>query len=207
MSSKEYFNNVATEWDEMREGFFSKNLRVKVCNAANVKAGENAADIGAGSGFLTEELVNRNVNVIAVDQSDSMVRVLKEKFGTVSLVKVVLADGENLPIEDGSLDYVFANMYLHHVEDPRAAIKEMTRVLKNGGKVILSDLDKHNFTFLKEEQNDVWMGFERSDIEKWFIESGLKNVKIDCAKEDCCSDSCCKNESAKISIFIGYGEK
>jgi ubiquinone/menaquinone biosynthesis C-methylase UbiE len=59
-------------------------------------------------------------------------------------------------------------MYLHHVELPSEAIKEMVRILKPGGKLVVTDLDEHAFEFLKEEHHDKWMGFRRDDIERWF---------------------------------------
>jgi len=48
-------------------------------------------------------------------------------------------------------------MYLHHVEDPPAAIKEMVRILKPGGKIVITDADEHNYEFLRTEQQDRWL--------------------------------------------------
>ena len=70
-------------------------------------------------------------------------------------------------------------MYLHHVERPAVAIAELYRTLKDGGKLIITDLDKHNFDFLVTEQNDRWMGFERPDIVQWFEAAGFKEVTVD----------------------------
>jgi ubiquinone/menaquinone biosynthesis C-methylase UbiE len=64
------------------------------------------------------------------------------------------------------VDYVFANMYLHHVEQPVAAIREMARILKARGKLV--DLDEHNFESLRTEQHDRWPGFYREEVRQWF---------------------------------------
>jgi ubiquinone/menaquinone biosynthesis C-methylase UbiE len=79
-------------------------------------------------------------------------------------------------------------MYLHHVEDPSKAIKEMARIVDIGGKVVITDLDTHEFEFLKTEQYDRWMGFDSGDIKRWFEEAGLKNVTVDCSGESCGAD-------------------
>ncbi len=105
-------------------------------------------------------------------------------------------------MDSNSVNHAFANMYLHHVEKPAVAIKEMYRILKSGGKLVLTDLDEHNFEYLKTEHNDRWMGFDRSDIKAWFSEAGFKNVKVDCVGETCDSTSTCGGEAASISIFI-----
>lgn len=205
--SKEYFDEVASNWDNMRNDFFSDEVRLAAYKAANVEEGKLAADIGAGTGFVTEGLINNNVKVIAVDQSEEMLNLLKNKFSYYKDLKCIQGIGEDLPIEDNSVDYVFANMFLHHVENPSLVIKEIQRILKAGGKLIITDLDEHNFEFLKTEQYDVWMGFDRLKIKKWFEDADLNNVTVNCVGSNCCSDSNNGCEKASISIFIAYGEK
>lgn len=205
--SKEYFDEVASNWDNMRNDFFSDEVRLAAYKAANVEEGKLAADIGAGTGFVTEGLINNNVKVIAVDQSEEMLNLLENKFSYYKNLKCIQGIGEDLPIEDNSVDYVFANMFLHHVENPSLVIKEMQRILKAGGKLIITDLDEHNFEFLKTEQYDVWMGFDRLKIKKWFEDADLNNVTVNCVGSNCCSDPNNGCEKASISIFIAYGEK
>ena len=59
MDSKAYFKEVAIQWDKMREGFFSEAVREKAYSLANVKEGDLAADIGSGTGFVTEGLIKK----------------------------------------------------------------------------------------------------------------------------------------------------
>lgn len=207
MGSKEYFAEVAEQWDDMRQDFFSELVREQAYNVAAVKERELAADIGAGTGFITEGLLKKGLNVIAVDQSDEMLRQMKEKFSNYKNVDYRLGEDENLPINNNTVDYTMANMYLHHVKSPLIAIKEMARILKVGGKLIITDLNEHSYEFLRREQHDRWMGFKREDIVKWFSEAGLKNVIINCVGSNCCATSNSGKENADIGIFLAYGEK
>lgn len=206
-NSKEYFDAVAGEWDTMRKGFFPDSVREQAIRAANLAPGMTVADIGAGSGFLTEALLKKGVSVVAVDQSAQMLEIMKTKFGSFTNVQYRVGAAEHLPIDSAALDHAFANMYLHHVEQPPAAIKEMVRTLKPGGRLILTDLDEHKFEFLRTEQHDRWMGFQRDDIKKWFEDAGLKNVAIDCVGDNCCATSHCGCDEASVSIFIAVGTK
>ncbi|HEY8399899.1 MAG TPA: methyltransferase domain-containing protein, partial [Cytophagaceae bacterium] len=56
--------------------FFSDSIKEKLCEEAQVKEGLLAVDIGAGTGFATQELLNRKLRVIAIDQSKEMLNLL-----------------------------------------------------------------------------------------------------------------------------------
>lgn len=207
MNSREYFDQIADQWDNMRESFFSETVREKAFSTAGVQKGKVAADIGAGSGFITEGLIRRGLQVIAVDQSEAMLKEMGRKFAHAKGIDYRVGDSESLPISNEVVDYVFGNMYLHHVDSPPKAIKEMVRILKPGGKLVITDLDEHTFEFLRHEHHDRWMGFKREDVRRWFEEAGLKNVAVDCAGENCHAESSCGGEYASISIFVASGEK
>jgi len=204
MDSKEYFDAVAGQWDSMRKSFFTDALRGKLIAASGSRAGMTAADIGAGTGFITEGLLKLGLKVIAVDQSEGMLKILAANFPAVD---ARLGQAEGLPIEDTSVDIALANMYLHHVERPARAIAEMARILKPGGRLVIGDLDSHNHEFLRAEHHDRWMGFARQDVAGWMKDAGLVDVAVNCAEEDCQAESSSAQDKAKVSIFIGSGSR
>lgn len=207
MSSKTYFDDVASQWHQMRRSFFPEATRERAFTVARVQPGKLAADIGAGTGFVSEGLIHKGLRVIAVDQSEAMLAQMRRKFSNVNAIEYRVGESENLPIADDTVDYVFANMYLHHVESPPAAIREMARILKLGGKLVITDLDEHQFEFLRAEHHDRWMGFKREDVRQWFVEAGLKNVVVEGSNTDCCGESCDGGQQARISIFVASGDK
>ena len=132
---------------------------------------------------------------------------MKIKFADIETIDYRVGQAQNLPISDATVDYAFANMYLHHVESPPEAIAEMVRILKPAGKLVITDLDEHEFDFLREEHHDRWMGFKRADIEKWFQSAGLRDIHIDSIGTCCEAQSSCSDEFASIGIFIASGGK
>ncbi len=206
MSSKQYFDDVAPQWDTMRTSFFSENVRERALTVAGVESGQLAADIGAGSGFLTEALIAAGCRVIAVDQSPAMLDVMRGKFGDAP-IDYRVGTSEDLAIDPASVDYALANMYLHHVERPPEAIRAMAQTLKPGGKLVITDLDAHDFEFLREEQHDRWPGFDRGDVQAWFTAAGLVDVRVEDVGSSCCADSTCGSQRADVSIFVAVGTR
>jgi len=97
MSSKQYFDSVASQWDSMRQSFFSEAVREKVTATAKVKPGKIAVDVGAGTGFVTEGLIHKGLKVISVDPSAEMLRQMQEKFKGAD-VDYRLGEAEKLPL-------------------------------------------------------------------------------------------------------------
>ncbi len=206
MDSKSYFNHIASSWDEMRTNFFSTRIRDSAIEVAEIQKGCQAVDLGAGTGFITEALVSAGANVIAVDQSKKMLEELNKKFAFTGSVDSRVGDAEQLPISDRSIDRVFTNMYLHHVEYPYLAIKEIKRILKPGGRLVITDMEKHDYKFLKIENHDRWPGFYRSDIRHWLKMAGFSNIIIGTVSDErCCAMSSSKSNNSAVNIFMATG--
>jgi ubiquinone/menaquinone biosynthesis C-methylase UbiE len=205
--STAYFESVATRWNDIRQDLFPDDLRDKALDAAPLVPGALAADLGAGTGFLSEGLLARGLRVVAVDQSPAMLAELVGRLGSPAGLETRQGTAEALPVADGEVDFVFANMFLHHVEDPAAALREMARILAPGGTLVLTDLDAHEHEFLRTEQHDRWLGFARGDVRGWLEAAGFEAAAVGDTRDSCCSSSCCGGEKAQVGVFLATGTK
>jgi arsenite methyltransferase len=188
-ASAGYFEKMAREWDRLRAGYFQEDLREAAFARAYLRPEMVVADVGSGTGFMAAGLAPLVKQVYALDGSEAMLEVARTNLRAFPNVVCKVADGSALPIEDGSLDAVFANMYLHHCADPLAAIQEMVRVLRPGGRLVITDMEKHDHEWMRLEMADQWLGFERSDLRAWLRAAGLVNVIVDCGNQSCCAQA------------------
>lgn len=202
-----YFERVAGRWDDLRAGYFTEAVREAALTKAYLRPEMVVADVGAGSGFMAAGLAPLVKQVIAVDGSSAMIEAARRALSAFDNVRFEVADGATLPFADGSLDAVFANMYLHHCPDPQAAIVEMARVLRPSGRLVITDLDQHDHGWLRQEMADEWLGFDRKQIKAWLRAAGLVNLIVDGTGQSCCADSATDAARAAISVFVATGTR
>lgn len=176
--TRHYFNAIAGEWDRIRSLFYDESLRDFVIRKAFLHPDMEVADVGTGTGFIAAGLVDKVSKVHVVDGSSAMLDEARESLAAYENVEYHEADIAKLPFEDGVLDVVFANMVLHHIPDPLIAIQEMARVLRPGGRVIISNMETHTIDRGQAEQSEVWSFFSRAQIRDWLAEAGLVNIVV-----------------------------
>ena len=207
MNQAKYFDSIANEWNEIRSEYFSEKLRdedLKIVDVSN----KACADLGCGTGFISLGLSQKANIVFSVDISKNMLKELSRTAAKKNIKNIYPIKGtmDDLPLFDRSMDFVFANMSLHHVPDAEKAINEMFRILKKGGTVIISDANKHNAEWAKEEMHDAWLGFSHDQITNWMKNAGFSNIKISETNLKCTAYSS-RGEYVETGIFIAKAEK
>jgi ArsR family transcriptional regulator len=178
--TRSFFDAVGPEWDSLRKVFNDDALRSRAVTRI-VPPNLRVADIGTGTGILARELAQLGLSVIAVDHSARMLAAARAALEADGITGVELRAGEAgaLPIESGVLDAAFAHMVLHYLPSPADAIREMARVVRVGGSVVVVDFARHDHEWMREELGVTWLGFDRGEIASWFEQAGLGSPLIE----------------------------
>lgn len=101
-------------------------------------AGERVLDVATGTGMVAAELLARaDCTVVGIDQSAGMLAGARARFAAQDSTRVELLEGEaeTLPFADESFDALTFTYLLRYVDDPRATVQELARVVRPGGRV------------------------------------------------------------------------
>jgi len=206
LAAEAYFERTAGDWDALREGYFTEAVREAAIARAYLRPEWTVADVGGGTGFMAAGLAASVARVYLADGSPAMLDVARRNLGDFKNVEYALMEDGRIPLPEGSMDAVFANMYLHHCADPAASIAEMTRILRPGGRLVITDMDRHDHQWMLEEMADEWPGFERAQVKSWLKDAGLVNAYVDCSDQSCCATSQSEpGARADISVFVAVG--
>jgi SAM-dependent methyltransferase len=110
--------------------------------AARLAGTERVLDIATGPGYIAEAFAGAAREVVGVDLTDAMLAIAKERTRErgVSNVSFRAADAQNLPFENGAFDVVVCRLALHHLLRPLEVLREMARVCRVGGTVLIEDI-------------------------------------------------------------------
>ncbi len=135
-------------------------------------------DVSCGTGELLKTLARKPGKWYGVDISPEMLAVARKKLPASVVLKEALV--HRLPFPDNYFEYVVSTEAFHHYDRQQKALKEMARVTKNGGKVIIVDINFFlpclHFLFQKIEPGCVKIN-GRKEMQRLFEKTGLTNIQ------------------------------
>jgi ubiquinone/menaquinone biosynthesis C-methylase UbiE/biotin operon repressor len=144
------------------------------------------ADLGSGDGASALLLSQNAVKVIAIDSSEKMLDVARDRalHAAAPNVEFRLGEMEEVPIDDASVDLAFFSQSLHHAAHPERALREAARILRPAGRIVILDLAKHRFEEARDLYADEWLGFSEAEIETMLTSAGFTDVRASIVDKD-----------------------
>lgn len=183
-------------WLEAQAGMpFIREVARRTFELIDLRPGEAVLDVGCGTGVMLPSLVEAvgpDGNVTALDHAAAFLARADRRLrdaGLADRVQLVRGDALSLPFGDGTFDVSHAERVLMHLADPDAAIREMVRVTRPGGRVACAEVFANGAAIdhLDHDLSEMvgraavaqirnpWMGIE---LRRRMVQAGLVDVTV-----------------------------
>ena len=152
---KDLFDTIAPRYDlinDLQSFGLHRLWKRRLIQLANGRPGERGLDLCCGTGDIAFALARRGLEVIGLDFSEPMLAVAKARLKTMphagepaapaSRVQFIRGDAAQIPFPDGSFDVVTIGYGLRNLADWEAGLREMQRVARPGGRLLVLDFGK-----------------------------------------------------------------
>ena len=139
------FDDVAPKYDIVNDILSmgqTRRWRRIVVDAVGAVPGQRVLDLAAGTGTSSEPYADAGIAVVACDFSVGMLKVGKRRRPDIDFIA---GDATNLPFADNTFDATTISFGLRNVIDPKKALREMLRVTKPGGKLVVAEFSHPTF--------------------------------------------------------------
>ena len=177
--SLNFFNRHANKFREKQGLIVAHDEYASVLHDVIDSLGlENDAEVlevGPGEGHLLVELAERFSALTGLDNSRDMLQRTQEAVTAANHQHVRLIHGDTSVALKQAIraDLIIFEMVLHHISSPARTFQDCAELLNPGGCLLIVELAPHDQDWVRDSCGDLWLGFEKQDLDRWAEEAGL----------------------------------
>jgi|SRR5579862_77377 len=185
-ASRRYFNNWATGYDRSwAQIWFRENHRL-IVQAVDPPRDACILDLGCGTGQLAARLAEHvpDGGVVGIDPAEEMIRIAREHQRDRSNVRFELGSSDAIPADAGTFDVAVSTISFHHWTRPADSLREIARVLKPKGRVLILDLCRDRGFMEVFDRLQRWLQPSHAgmastrDMRAYCSHAGFRNIQI-----------------------------
>jgi ArsR family transcriptional regulator len=175
--SQEFFSSAVGRWDRLRAELFGAHVHLQAaCGLLDPRW--VVGDLGCGTGIMTAALAPFVARVVAVDNSAAMLAAAKRRLGGLPSVELRRGDLEDLPLADAELDAAVLTLVLPYLPEPPRVLREVARVVKPGGRLLVTDILPHDREGYRQQLGHHWLGFSEPQMTGWLAAAGFTDLRF-----------------------------
>jgi demethylmenaquinone methyltransferase/2-methoxy-6-polyprenyl-1,4-benzoquinol methylase len=172
-----FYRYLSTVYDTINPFVWNEAMRDEAIEWFGVESDDTVLDVGCGTGFATEGLLEHTDDVFGLDQSAHQLEKAFGKFGTRGRVRFTRGDAERLPFAADSFDAYWSSGSIEYWPNPVAALEEARRVTKPGGPVLIVGPDYPNSTVFQKLADAIMLFYDEAEADRMFAEAGFETVE------------------------------
>ncbi|PSP27742.1 SAM-dependent methyltransferase [Halobacteriales archaeon QH_2_65_14] len=172
-----FYKYLSKVYDRINPFIWNEAMRDEAIGMLDISPDDRVLDVGCGTGFATEGLLRETERVHGLDQSPHQLAKAFEKFGRRGPVRFYLGDAERLPFASNSFDVVWSSGSIEYWPDPEATLRELRRVGKPGGQVLVVGPDYPNRTIFQKAADAIMLFYDEAEADRMFAEAGFETFE------------------------------
>ncbi|WP_049998246.1 methyltransferase domain-containing protein [Halococcus sediminicola] len=172
-----FYKYLSKVYDEINPFVWNETMRAEALSLFDIGEDDRVLDVGCGTGFGTEGLLEHTERVHGIDQSAHQLEQAYAKFGRSGPVKFYRGDAERLPFADDVFDAVWSSGSIEYWPDPVATLREFRRVVKPGGNVLVVGPDAPKSTLFGRLADAIMLFYDEAEADRMFDAADLDVVE------------------------------
>ena len=169
-----FYKYLSRVYDTINPFIWNEEMRDEALEWFGIEADDRVLDVGCGTGFATEGLLEYTDDVWGLDQSAHQLERAFSKFGKRDTVKFHRGDAERLPFADNAFDAYWSSGSIEYWPNPVSALREARRVTKPGGPVLVVGPDYPETTLFSTLADAIMLFYDESEADRMFAEAGFE---------------------------------
>ena len=172
-----FYRYLSKVYDRVNPFIWNEEMRTEALDLLDLDRDDRVLDVGCGTGFATEGLLERVDEVHGLDQSIHQMERAFAKFGKRDRVRFVRGDAERLPFADDSFDVVWSSGSIEYWPAPVDALAEFRRVCRPGGQVLVVGPNNPRTSVMKRVADAIMLFYDEEEADRMFAEAGYHEVR------------------------------
>jgi len=175
--ARTFYKYLSKVYDQINPFIWDERMRDEAIDMLGLSADDMVVDIGCGTGFATEGLLEEVDTVYGLDQSRHQLSKAYQKFGKHGDVRFHLGDAERLPFQDDTFDVVWSSGSIEYWPNPVDALEECRRIAKPGGKVLIVGPDYPNSSIFQKMADAIMLFYDEEEADRMFEQAGYEEFE------------------------------
>jgi demethylmenaquinone methyltransferase/2-methoxy-6-polyprenyl-1,4-benzoquinol methylase len=172
-----FYKYLSTVYDRVNPFIWNEEMRAEALSLLALEEGDRVLDVGCGTGFGTEGLLQYTDDVHGLDQSVHQMEKAFEKFGRTDRVNFYRGDAERLPFAADSFDAIWSSGSIEYWPNPVDALAEFRRVVEPGGSVLVVGPNYPNSSLFQRLADAIMLFYDEAEADRMFEAAGFDDVE------------------------------